>query len=118
MSAALPLLTAQQKALIEPLRHGSPVPVPRLVATLYAARFDGGPEDAEATVRTMIYYLRQRLARHGIAILTIGVGRGAQGYMLDPDHIGRLDALMGQAWAGALDVARARAHPVIDALLM
>lgn len=107
MSAAKPLLTAQQKALLEPLRCGSPVPINRLVSTLYASRWDGGPDNPEGVVHVMIYNLRQRLSPHGIAILTIGSGRGAQGYMVDPDHVPRLDSLMAEAWQGAIEAARA-----------
>ena len=109
-----PLLTAQQQALIEPLRRGRPVPVKDLVAALYAARWDGGPDNAAGAVRTMIYELRQRLAPHGVAILTIGLGRGAQGYMLDPDHDERLEQALAACWRGALAEARTRCAPPVQ----
>lgn len=102
------LLTAQQKALLEPLRSGSPVPVDQLIRALYACRPDGGPDDAAQTVRSMIYYLRKALAPAGIAILTIGQGRASQGYMVDPAHLQLLDGALAHAWQGALGAARAQ----------
>jgi hypothetical protein len=41
--------------------------------------------------------LRRRLRPHGVEILTCA----GQGYMLDPDHVPRLDALLGGASAAA-----------------
>jgi hypothetical protein len=38
--------------------------------------------------------LRRRLALYGVDILTIGENRWAEGYMVDPDHVPRLAALM------------------------
>ena len=118
MSAAPLLLTAQHQALLEPLRHGSPVSVDRLVSVLYAARWDGGPEDAPGTVRTLIYYLRGRLAPAGIAILTIGIGRGAQGYMVDPEHLASLDGALEAGRRHAIALARQRPSAAIEGCLM
>ena len=105
------LFTLQQKILLDHLRHcrGSPLPVERLVAVLYGAQWDGGPDHADVVVRIQIKKLRQRLSPYGIAILTIGAGRGSQGYMLEPDHLDRLEALLVAMPQIDIDLARARA---------
>ena len=88
------MLSPTQRALIEPLRHGEPVPVRRLIVLLYGCRFDGGPEDAANAVRQIIWKARRKLAEHGIHIRTVGTGRGSHGWMVDPEHRAALAALL------------------------
>jgi hypothetical protein len=89
------MLSPTQRALIEPLRHGEPVPVRRLIVLLYGCRFDGGPEDAANAVRQIIWKARRKLAEHGIHIRTVGSGRGSHGWMVEPEHRDALAALLG-----------------------
>jgi hypothetical protein len=73
---------------------GNPVPRDQLVSHLYGGRRDGGPENAGVAIRMAICRLRRRLAMHAIDILTIGQGHSTEGYMVDPDHVPKLAALM------------------------
>ena len=93
MSAIYSLLTAQQLALLGPLCRRSPTPVQALADAIYADRADGGPDNADHVVRIQIQRMRERLEPHGIRILTF-VG---QGYMFDPQHVPKLNALMSPA---------------------
>lgn len=103
-------LTLQQRLLLEELRHtrGSPISVERIILALYGNRRDGGPDNPAAIVHTQIKNLRRALEPHGVRILTIGLGLGAQGYMLDPDTLDDLEVAM-RAFLDA-DIARARAR--------
>lgn len=106
-------LTLQQRILLDHLRHtrGSPLPVERLIAVLYGSRADGGPDNAAKTVTTQIRNLRRELEPHGVRILTIGLGRGAQGYMLDPETLDHLEVVMAASLLGDVALARARLYP-------
>lgn len=88
------MLSPTQRALIEPLRHGQPVPVRHLIVLLYGPRFDGGPEDAANAVRQIIFKARRKLAEYGVHIRTVGTGRGSHGWMVDPEHRDALAALL------------------------
>lgn len=80
----------------------------RIIAVLYGNDPDGGPDDADKAVRNHILRLRERLDAHGIAILTIGIGQGAEGWMVDPDHIMKLADLIQALPAMAVEAARGR----------
>ena len=108
------LFTLQQKLILDQLRHtrGSPIPVERLIEALYGARYDGGPDNAAAVVRVQILRLRSRLAERGVSILTIGGAHASQGYMLDPDHLDRLEGLLaGQTTIDVMLAREARPRP-------
>lgn len=92
------MLSPTQRAVLEPLRQGTPVPVERLVNHIYGARYDGGPDNAAVTIRQQIYYMRQKLALHGIEIRTIGQGRGSHGYMVPPEQATKLDELLASSF--------------------
>ena len=102
-------LSPQQTIMLDHLRHtrGSPLPVARFVEALYGARADGGPVTADNVVRVQMLHLRRWLAGHGVAVLTIGLGRGSEGYMLDPGHLERLEAVLATQDQAAIDIARA-----------
>ena len=104
------LLPAQQRTLLDQLRHtrGSPIPIERLTFALYGHRYDGGPDAANALTRRVLLELRRTLGNQGIIILTIGFGRATQGYMLDPAHLDRVEALLNRQTEVAIEVARAR----------
>lgn len=108
MSKPPAYLTLQQRLLLEQLRHtrGSPISIERIILALYGNRIDGGPDNAAGTVHTQIKNLRKALDPHGARILTIGLGLGAQGYMLDPETLDAVEDAM-KAFAEA-DLARAR----------
>lgn len=110
MSGQPVYLTLQQRLLLDELRHtrGSPISVERIVLALYGSRHDGGPDNAPATIHTQIRNLRRALAPFGARILTIGLGLGAQGYMLDPETLDEVEVAM-MAFADA-DLVRARAR--------
>lgn len=55
------------------LRHPG-CSIEAIVGYVYAERPDGGPDDAAASVRTIISYLRRNLVRYG---LTVKNGQGA-----------------------------------------
>ena len=103
-------LTLQQRLLLDELRHtrGSPISVERIILALYGNRADGGPDNAAANVHTQIRNLRRALAPYSVRVLTIGLGLGAQGYMLDPETLDALEDAM-QSFLNA-DLARARAR--------
>lgn len=103
MSAIPSLLTAQQRALLAPLRRRSPVPVERLAEVLYSGRPDGGPEHAPHVIRIQIQRIRERLAPFGIRILTLS----GQGYMVDPAHVPALNQLLD---GGSLEFELERAR--------
>jgi len=88
------MLSPTQRALIEPLRHGEPVSLSRLISLLYSARYDGGPDDAANAVRQIVFKARRKLAEHSIQIRTVGTGRGSHGWMVEPDHRDALSALL------------------------
>jgi hypothetical protein len=88
------MLSPTQRALIEPLRHGKPVPMRLLISLLYATRYDGGPGDPAHAVRQIIYKARLKLAEHHIQVRTVGTGRGAHGWMVEPAHRDALAALL------------------------
>ena len=92
------MLSPTQRAVLEPLRQGRPVPVDRLVNHIYGGRHDGGPDNAAETIRQQIYYMRQKLAQHGIEIRTIGQGRGSHGYMVPPEQASALDAYLANSF--------------------
>lgn len=105
-----PHLTLQMRAILDELRHtrGSPIPMSRLVAALYAKRHDGGPDNPEVVIRVQIHRMRAELARHGILILTIGGrGGGAIGYMIDPDSLDLVEAVIATSRTAEIDHARA-----------
>lgn len=110
MPSSAPYLTLQQRLLLDELRHtrGSPISIERIICALYGNRHDGGPDNAPGTVHTQIKNLRRALEPHGARILTIGLGLGAQGYMLDPETLDNVEAAM-RAFMEA-DLARARAR--------
>lgn len=110
MTIMPPYLTLQQRLLLEELRHtrGSPIPTERIILALYGNRIDGGPDNPAATVHTQIKNLRRALGPFGVRILTIGLGLGAQGYMLDPETLDDLEEAM-KAFLDA-DLARARSR--------
>lgn len=105
------LLTLQQRLLLEHFLgcRGIPLACGRVIAVLYGSDWDGGPEDAPAAARMHIVRLRQRLKPHGIDILTIGIGRGAQGWMVEPEHYERLRDLMRSLPDIDVELARWRA---------
>ena len=111
MSHAPALLTLQQRLILDHLRHcrGGPLPVARLIVAIYGYRYDGAPDYAEATVRNQIFKMRAKLAGHGIKLLTIGHGRGTQGYMIDPDDLDRVEGLLQRTTQIDIELARARA---------
>ena len=91
------MLSPTQRAMIAALRHGQPDPVPtaRLVDVIYGGRLDGGPDDAAVNVRVQISQIRAKLGPVGIQIDRVsGLGRGANGYRIRPEHCGALDALL------------------------
>ena len=96
MSANPGLLTLQQRLLLEHFLgcRGIPLACGRVVAALYGSNWHGGPDDAAAAARMHVMRLRRRLAPHGIDILTVGIGRGAQGWLIDPAHFERLRVLV------------------------
>ena len=103
-------LTLQQRIILDHLRHarGSPLPIERLVAAVYGSRHDGGPENAAAVVKVQICHMRRCLGSHGVRILTIGFGRNAQGYMIDPDHLDLLESVLATLEQIAIEIARSR----------
>ena len=103
-------LTLQQRLLLDELRHtrGSPISVERIILALYSGRRDGGPMDPAATVHTQIRNLRRALAPYGARILTIGLGLGAQGYMLDPETLDEVEEALKAFYDADLVRARAR----------
>ena len=111
MAAHPPLFTPQQKLILEHFLEtkGIALTRERIVAVLYGSDYDGGPDDAAKAVRNHILRLRERLEPHGIAILTIGIGQGAEGWMVDPDHIMKLFELLQALPAMAVEVARGKA---------
>ncbi len=91
------MLSPTQRVMIASLRHGQPEPVPtrKLVDAVYGDREDGGPENAEYVVRVHICQIRTKLAALGIEIETVkGLGRGANGYRVKPEHCCALDTLL------------------------
>ena len=88
------MLSPTQRALIEPLRHGEPVPINKLISLLYGPRYDGGPDDAANAVRQIVFKARRKLAEHSIQIRTVGTGRGSHGWMVEPEHRDALAALL------------------------
>ena len=108
MTAAPGLLTLQQRLLLEHFLglYGIPLTCDRIIAVLYGADWHGGPVDAATAARMHVMRLRRRLAVHDIDILTVGIGRGAQGWMIDPEHFERLRVL--RQMLPAMDVELAR----------
>ena len=88
------MLSPTQRALIEPLRHGKPVPVSQLVRVLYNSSYDGGPADAAKAVRLIIFRVRRKLRGYEIHIRTVGYGRHSYGWMVEPEHRAALEALL------------------------
>lgn len=111
MSQTPRLLTIQQRLILDHLRHcrGSPLPIERLIVAVYGHRYDGGPEYASPAIRCQIFRMRKVLREHGIHILTVGVGRGSQGYLIDPDHLDRLEDLLVTTPHMDIELARERA---------
>lgn len=110
MSACPPYLTLQQRLLLDELRHtrGSPIPMERIILALYGNRQDGGPDNAAANVHTQIKNLRRALSPYGARILTIGLGLGAQGYMLDPETLDEVEVALRAFYDADLMRARQR----------
>ncbi len=108
MSTTPGLLTLQQRLLLEHFLglRGIPLSCGRVVAALYGSDWSGGPQDAATAARMHVMRLRRRLAPHGIDILTVGIGRGAQGWLIDPDHFERLRVLVKMLPAMDVDLAR------------
>jgi hypothetical protein len=104
-------LPAQQRTLLDEFRHtrGSPIPIERLTYALYGSRYDGGPDCAHSMTRKILERLRRSIGVRGISILTIGYGRGTQGYMLDPEHLDRVEAFLQEQTGVLIEAARARA---------
>jgi hypothetical protein len=102
--------TPQQRLLAEHFLNtrGLILSRERIIALLYGGDWHGGPDDAAGAVRKHIARLRQRLEPHGIRLLTMGLGQGAEGWLVDPEHLGRLADLLAAAPAMAVEVARAR----------
>lgn len=98
-------LNPTQRLMLKPLMLGAPVSKQSLVTHLYGSRRDG-PEYADVAVRMAISRLRRRLAVHAIDLLTIGQGHSTEGWMIDPDHVPRLAALLSETPAAALERAR------------
>jgi hypothetical protein len=94
------MLSPTQRALIEPLRHGKPVPVSQLVSLLYGPRYDGGPDDAANAVRQLIYKARRKLAGYRITIVTVGSGNGSHGWMVHPRDVAALAEVLDQIGNG------------------
>ncbi len=88
------MLSPTQRAMIDVLRHGQPIPSGHLASAIYGNRYDGGPDDAEHTMRNQIYRIREKLARVGIEIETVGQGRGSAGYRVNPAHRDALNELL------------------------
>lgn len=65
--------------LLRALTLSAPLQVRELADRVYADRADGGPDDAEAVVRVMVYNLRPRLAKIDWRIKTVGWA----GYVLE-----------------------------------
>ena len=114
MSTAPSTLTVQQRLLCDHFlrTRGIPLSQERIAAVLYGATWDGGPEFAAAAVRMHIRRLRQRLEPFGVKVLTIGAGRGSEGWLVDPDHFEKLHGILEEAPALAVALARARAVTV------
>jgi len=108
MTAAPGLLTLQQRLLLEHFLglRGVPLACGRVIAVLYGSDWNGGPEDAATAARMHVMRLRRRLAPHGIDILTVGIGRGAQGWLVDPEQFERLRALVQMLPAIDVELAR------------
>lgn len=94
------LLTQQQSVLLEALRRGYPVSMPRLVTLVYGDRTDGGPDDPSGTISVQICKLRARLAPHGIVIVTVGRDGG---YMVRPADLERLAHLLASWVPSAIE---------------
>lgn len=107
--------TPQQRLILEHFLEtkGIALTRERIIAVLYGNDWDGGPDDAAKAVRNHILRLRERLDAHGIKVLTIGIGQGAEGWMVDPDHILKLFELIQALPAMAVEAARGKlpAHP-------
>jgi hypothetical protein len=94
------MLSPTQRALIEPLRHGKPVPMRLLISLLYATRYDGGPGDPAHAVRQIIYKARRKLAGCRITIITVGSGNGSHGWMVHPRDVAALAEVLDQIGDG------------------
>lgn len=89
------MLSPVQRAMIAVLRHGQTIPTDRLVTVVYSGTH-GGPDDAAHAIRAQMCKIRDKLERYGIEIETIGRGRGAIGYRVNPRHRRALDDLLDQ----------------------
>lgn len=102
-------LTLQQQMLLDHFlrTRGIPLSRERIIAVLYGNDWSGGPEDAATSVRMHILRLRQKLKPHGIDVLTIGIGPGSSGWMLDPEHFAQAQALLSPI---TIDLVRSVTH--------
>lgn len=102
--------TPQQRLILEHFLEtkGIALTRERIIAVLYGNDPDGGPDDADSAVRSHLKRLRERLDPYGIKVLTIGIGQGAEGWLVDPDHIMALAKLLEALPAMAVEVARSR----------
>tara|TARA_R110000868_G_scaffold57824_1_gene178429 strand:- start:5083 stop:5436 length:354 start_codon:yes stop_codon:yes gene_type:complete len=110
MSQTPRLLTIQQRLILDHLRHcrGGPLSVERLIVAIYGCRHDGGPDNPMATVRYQICQIRKRLRPYGVRLLSVGVGRGCQGYLIDPEDLDTLEDLLARTPHMDIDLARAQ----------
>lgn len=88
------MLSPTQRAVAAVLLSGELVPVERLVIAIYGGRRDGGPLDADLEVYKQIAKLRDKLARFGIEIETVGRGRGAMGYRVRSEYKSAIETLL------------------------
>lgn len=103
-------ISPQQQIILDTLRHtrGSPITVSRLITAVWGNRYDGGPDNPGNCIRVLVHGLRGTLAFAGVRLLTIGVGRGSQGYMIDPDDLDRLEEIVAGMAQARIEAARAR----------
>lgn len=89
------MLSPTQRLMAKAMCQGQTVSARELIDTLYSARSDGGPEDANREVRKQIHKLRQKLQPVGVEIETVGVTKSCQGWRMAPDAIARLETVLG-----------------------
>lgn len=116
MSKQVQGLSPQQRLILDHLRHtrGSPIPMERLEIAVYGHVASGGPEGSRNVIKVQMHHLRRFLAQHGVDLLSIGYGRAMQGYMIDPDHLDRLEEIVAAVPQIDIEIARARKSLTVD----
>lgn len=106
-----PILTLQQRSILQHILSDSPVHISALAELLYGDdTLNGGPDYPYIVIRTQMSNVRRAVAPHGIRVLTVGRGRNAQGYMVDPEHAETAKAFLLREAAAELDEARGRKY--------